>query len=316
VTQLFLLVLVLTSSLPVYAQRTVFKEVKIRRHRSSKKRVLVDKFGTLTFDDSARKLTFQAEEAGDHIEISYDDVQKIVFEITTHMRGGAVSQVIEAASIPGLVVGNAIARQHVHDYWFYVECKCPAGDKAALIDVPKGYSAQVIEKARSVFGSKVTETDFAERSAEVNIENLKALKTKQVAKVDKRNHPLPGLTSDKATLIVVCPPLAARYAGTGIQFKLHANDQVIAVNRMGTYSFAYLDPGKYLLVSQAENANGFEMELKGGQIYYFLQNTFQQTIAPNQTALSRDSKELVMYLLNGSYFSDWKPKEPKKHAQI
>ena len=117
------------------------------------------------------------------------------------------------------------------------------------------------------------------------------------------------MKADKAAVVVVCPPLAARYAGRGIQFKLHANDQVVAVNRMGTYRFAYLDPGKYRLVSQAENANGFDRELEAGHRYYFLQNPFQQTISPNQTALSRNSPELVTYLIDGSYFSDWKPKE-------
>lgn len=54
---------------------------------------------------------------------------------------------------------------------------------------------------------------------------------------------------DKATVVVVCPPLAARNAGFGNQFKLHANDEVVAVNKTGTYSFAYLDPGKYRLIS-------------------------------------------------------------------
>jgi hypothetical protein len=77
---------------------------------------------------------------------------------------------------------------------------------------------------------------------------------------------------------------------------------------MGTYSFAYLDPGKYRLVSQQENANGFEMELEAGREYFFLQNTFQEGLTPQVTALSRNSPELVTYLLNGSYFSDWKNK--------
>jgi hypothetical protein len=120
---------------------------------------------------------------------------------------------------------------------------------------------------------------------------------------------MPEIKEDKATVVVVCPPLAARFAGTGSQVKLHANEQVIAVNVMGTYSFAYLDPGKYLLVSQGENANGFEMELEAGREYFFLQNTFQQTITPNQTSLSRNSPELVTFLLDGSYYSDWKVKQ-------
>jgi hypothetical protein len=107
--------------------------------------------------------------------------------------------------------------------------------------------------------------------------------------------------------MVVCPALAARYAGRGNQFRLHANEKVIAVNKQGTYSFAFLDPGKYRLVSQSENAYGFDAELKAGKSYYFLQNTFDG-IFKSETSLSRNSPELVMYLLDGSYYADWKPK--------
>jgi hypothetical protein len=49
------------------------------------------------------------------------------------------------------------------------------------------------------------------------------------------------------------------------------------------------------------------MELKAGKAYYFLQNTFEGAVK-NHTMLSRNSEELVMYELNASYFSDWKPK--------
>ena len=122
------------------------------------------------------------------------------------------------------------------------------------------------------------------------------------------DNPLPELKTDKATIVVVCPPLAARYSGKGRQYKLHANDHVIAVNRPGTYSFAYLDPGKYRLASQAENANGFEIELQAGQVCYFLQNTFQADLDGGQTVLSRNTPELVLYEVGGSYFADWKRK--------
>ena len=107
--------------------------------------------------------------------------------------------------------------------------------------------------------------------------------------------------------MVVCPPLAARFEGMGYQNKLHANDQVVAINRMGTYSFAYLDPGEYLLAAQTENASGFRMKLEAGKDYYFLQNVFMGAWK-NRTTLSRHTKELVMYELQGAYFSDWKRK--------
>jgi hypothetical protein len=50
------------------------------------------------------------------------------------------------------------------------------------------------------------------------------------------------------------------------------------------------------------------MQLEGGQEYFFVQNTFQGVFKA-ETALSRNSGELVMYLVEGSYFSNWKPKK-------
>ena len=302
-----LISVLLLSACGLSAQQTVFQYVKIRRHRSAEKRVLVDKYGRLTFDDSGSKLKYESD-AGDLIEVAYDAVVKVDFEMTTHMRGGAISQVLMAGGLPGIIAGSELSSAHVHSYWFYLEYMDRDRKESALLEVPKDSSAQVIDKATSLFASRVTMTDFREKGAEIKMDDLKALNSKQALKVDKKNHPSPELKPDMATVVVVCPPLAARYAGRGNQFKLHANDQVVAVNRMGTYSFAYLEPGKYRLVSQSQNANGFEIELEAGRQYFFLQNTFQEGLTPAVTALSRNSQELVMYLLEGSYFSDWKPK--------
>lgn len=281
------------------SENMVVAHVKIRRHRSEQKRVLVDKVGALTFDDASKKLSFK-DDAGDKLDLNYDDIAKVSFEITTHMRGGALSQMI--GGIPGAI----IAGKHVNDYWMYV---APAAGKGEplLMEIQKDSSDKVIEKSKAVFGDRATIAEFSEKGEEVDKNKLKDLQSKHDLKVNKETHPLPELKPDKALVVVVCPPLAARYAGLGNQFKLHANDQVIAVNRMGTYSFAYLEAGKYKLVSQSENANGFDMELESGKDYYFLQNTFQGAWKA-QTALSRNTKELVMYEMDGSYYADWKRK--------
>ena len=298
--------LLLFTALGMSAQKTVFENVKIRRHRRAEKRVLVDKYGTLTFDDSAHTLKFESD-AGDHIDVGYEGIEKVVFDVATHMRGGMLAAFVQAVPLAGPVTGAAIAGAHVNDYWLYLDYKDHGQNESALLVVPKNSSESIIAKATSVFGSRLMLTDFPEKGVAVKMEDLKALKSKQVLQVDKQKHPLPEVKPGQATVLVVCPPLAARYAGTGNQFKLHANDQVVAVNRAGTYSFAYLDPGKYRLVSQAEDANGFEMELEAGHEYFFLQNTFQGAFK-SETALSRNSREVVMYLVEGSYLSDWKPK--------
>ena len=193
------------------------------------------------------------------------------------------------------------------DYWFYLEYKNGDHNEPVLFELPKGSSEKVIAKARDLFGSRVTTPQFDEKGEEIDPNTLQDLKSKHTSTADRKNHPAPEIMAEKATVVVVCPALETRYTGRGNQFKLHANDHVIAVNRAGTYSIAYLDPGKYKLVSQSENANGFEMQLEKGKEYYFLQNTFQGTLKWD-TGLSRNSSELVMYEVNGAYYSDWKPK--------
>ena len=215
------------------------------------------------------------------------------------MRGGAVAYL----SVPGLIA----ARQHVTDYWFYLEYKSGDHSEPVLFDIPKGSSEKVIAKARDLFGSRVTMAEFDEKGEEIDPNTLPDLKSRHTFTADIRDHPSPEVKPEKATVVVVCPALEARYTARGNQFKLHANDHVIAVNRAGTYGIAYLDPGKYKLVSQSENANGFEMQLEAGKEYYFLQNTFQGALKWD-TGLSRNSPELVMYELDGAYYSDWKRK--------
>jgi hypothetical protein len=307
--RLFALIwLLLFAASGLLAQKTVFENVKIRRHRSAEKRLLVDRIGTLTFDDSARKLTFKSE-AGDHVEVGYDDVEKVVSEVTTHMRAGVPRALIFVEIPVGAIAASAIAGAHVNSHWLYLRYRSGGVEVPVLIEMPGETSEQIVGKASAVFGTRMNVTSFPEKAADIKPDDLKGLKSKQVVKVDEKNHPLPETKPDKATVVVVCPTLAAYRAGSGPDFRLFGNDEVVAVNRLGTYSFAYLQPGKYELVSQAENANGFEMDLEAGREYFFLQNTFR--LSATETVLSRNSPELVNYLVEGSYFSDWKPKKLK-----
>ncbi len=306
---LTLIFLLLFFAAGLSAQKTAFENVKIRRHRSAEKRVLVDKYGTLTVDDSARKLIFEGEDHG-RIEVGYDEVQQVVSEVTTHMRGGGVSRAISFTEpLFGWIAGSMIASVRVNSHWLYLRYRSGENDASILFGMPESSSAKIVEKATALFGSKMSVTSFPEKAAEIKLSDLKQLKSKEAVRVDEKNHPLPETKPDKATVVVVCPPVAGHRQGSGVQFRIHANDEIVAVNRLGTYSFAYLDPGKYRLVSQQQNASGFEMNLEAGQEYFFLQNTFQNGLSAAETVLSRNSPELVNYLLDGSYFSDWKPKE-------
>ena len=281
------------------AQQTTFDKVKVRYNKGENDVRLVDKNVDLILDDGAKKLIVRGSDRP--IEINYDDVTKVVLETTRHMRGGALSQMV------GGLAGAAIASKKVQDYWCYIEYKQSDGSvRPYLMEVAKEVSDQVVDKMRATFGERVVLAEFPE-AEEVDKKTLAALQTKHDVEVDKKNRPMPELKPDQALVVVVCPPLAARYAGKGNQFKLHANDRVIAVNKMGTYSFAYVDPGEYLLVSQTENASGIKLKLEAGKDYYFLQNTFMGTWKA-KTSLSQHTKELVTYEMNGAWQSDWKEK--------
>jgi hypothetical protein len=293
----------------LFSETTKFEDVRIRRHKSADKRELVDKYGVLAFDDDARKLTFKGE-AGDNFAVPYSDITKVVFDTDTHMNAGAGSLAITGLSPLGGLLASSI---HVHDHWLYLEYSQGDHSEKVLLVLPEDKSNKATAKAKSVFGERVVIASYpekgepiADKDGELDKRRIPDLKSKHSMKLDRTTHPLPEVKPDKATIVVVCPPLAARFAGWGNQFKLHANGKVIAVNKVGTYSIAYVDPGKYSLISQSENANGFEMDLEAGKTYYFIQETFQGNLSKYNTMLSRNSPEVVMYLVDGAYFSDWK----------
>ena len=280
----------------LFSETTKFEEVKIRRHKSAEKRELVDKIGVLSFDDDAQKLTFWSE-AGDNFAVPYSDITKVVFDSDTH---GAAW----------------IASVHVHDRWLYLEYRQGDHSEKVLLKLPREIYDKVTAKSQSLFGERVTITNYPEKGASIvdkdgdmDKSRIPDWKSKYSVKLDRSAHPLPEVKSDKATIVVVCPPLTARETGYGAKSKLHANGKVIAVNEMGTYSIAYVDPGKYSLIAQSENANGFEMDLEAGKTYYFIQETVIGAAFVTMrihTLLSRNSPEVVMYLVDGAYLSDWK----------
>lgn len=284
-----------------WAQQPVFTKVKARFNRSEKDPRLIDKDADLVLNDKTQKLTVKNDLKP--LDIRFEDIQKVTFDMSTHMRGGGMSQLI------GGLAGAAMASKHVNDYWCCLEFQTPGGEsKVYFLEIDKDASPKIIETMKAILGNKVEIADFPEKEGKIEKETLKDLQSKHDLKVDKKNHPLPELKPDKALVVVVCPALAARHAGKGNQYKLHANDKVVAVNKMGTYSFCYLDPGEYLLVSQTENASGFPIKLEAGKDYYFLQNTFTG-FWKARTSLTRHTKQLVMHELSGAYFANWKRKK-------
>ena len=259
---------------------------------------MVDKDAILTLDDSTRKLTINAP---DHpLDINYSQVDKVIFEVSRRMRGGYKSGLIP-------LVGGDIVTSTVDKFWCFIRYLDDKGQpQSYLLEIDRNHSDAVIARMTAAFGDNVIRLQ-QRVGDEIDPAKLKDIKSKQSVTVEKQDHPLPELKPDKALIVAVCPPLATRYAGKGIQFKLHANDHVIIIKKEGTYGFAYVDPGDYLLVSQSENANGLAMTLEAGKAYYFFQNIIAGEFKANST-LSQQSKERVMYEIEGSYYSEWRAK--------
>jgi len=315
----FAVCLVLLVAVPGLSQRTTFNDVRVRLIKSSSDRTLSESNGKLRFDDPARKLI--VESSGKPLQIGYDDVSKVVFDnifrspkknAAKDIGYGTATDIIRKGGPLGRVIGagvdgrsSAKAFNDLRNYWMYIELRTPGGGfKPILIEMKQDDSTQVMSKAQQVFGNKVHIPEFPQLGHEIDKKTLREANVKHSVTVAKKNLPDPQINPNKALLVVVCP-ISGTVANVW-QFKLHANDSIVIVNRPGTYSFAYLDPGEYTLASQAGfaggNANGLTLNVEAGKDYYFLQNIVESS----NTLLSRNAKEIVMFELQGSYYSNWK----------
>ena len=117
---LLLLLLISVSSLTSADQGPALTvPVKSRFSKSVSDHRLVDKDAFLVLDNTIRKLTVRTELHP--LDVDYDAVQRIIFDVSTRMRGGAMAEVV------GGLAGAAIASKHVSHYWCYIETKLPDG---------------------------------------------------------------------------------------------------------------------------------------------------------------------------------------------
>ncbi len=281
------------------AQSVSFPGVRLRIHAGENKPVLIEKKGELTFDDAGKKLLFQA---GDHsFEATYDTVRRVVFDESTHMRGGLGQGI-------GGIVGALMSSKRISDYWMYIESAGLRGSGTKhMLEIPRESSSQVQDKAKQLFGDRVGVTEVR-IGTPIDKKTLKDIDSKHTFKMDRKNRPVLEPRPDKALVVVVCPLVAGKSAG-GLQVKVHANDRVILVNQNGSYGFVHLDPGDYQLFSQSVRASALEVKLEAGKGYYFLQDSFSS--AGGLTQLSQHSEELVMLELSGSSYGRWERKPEK-----
>ncbi len=256
---------------PLCCQPVVFQDVQARYNRSAKDRRLVETSAVLTLDDSAGKLIVKS--AQQPLDIKYEDVQEVILDQRYS--------------------------------WCYLECRRPEGGvRPYMLRIGEDTWDKVAAKMKEAFGGRVSVYQ-TRRGEKIETAKLKDIDSSHSVTVDRTNRPMPEVKPDKALVVSICLPVAARYAGKGNQVKLHANDQVIAVNKMGTYSFAHLDPGEYLMVSQTENADSMKLQLEAGKEYYFLQDVYMGAWK-SRTGLSMHARKIGLYELTGAYYSNWK----------
>lgn len=293
-------VLTAVSATPLlFAEDQAFKNVQLWYSATGKLPHLDHSSASLIFDDSARRLKVKADKQP--LDVGYEAVEKVIFEVTRHQRGGW------GAAVLGGLAGALISSGQVNDYWCYMEYNLKGKSRPLLLEIDKGSSENVIGKMKEIFSERVQIPGFP-LAALFDRKSLKDLNSKHSLRFHAKNRPLPEARPDKSLVVVVCPRIPGPGSG-GFQIKLHANDRVVAVMTDGCYSFCHLDPGKYWLVCQAKAlATGLELELEPGKEYYFLLDAISQGALYQ---LSMHTKELVMFHLNGTVYSEWQRKEQK-----
>ena len=113
---------------------------------------------------------------------------------------------------------------------------------------------------------------------------------------------------DKALVVLVCLPFHYNATAFGKEIRLHANNEVIAVYKMGTYLFVYLDPGEYVLAAETDNSSALKIKVEAGKEYYLLQDT-KVGFRSYTAELSVHPKAIVQYEREGTYYADWKKKK-------
>lgn len=276
------------------AQITTFG-VFVRTKANPKDKNLTSLRGHLLWDDTARELRIDTKilihfKKAQLTNIAYADVAAIHFEpLTDPLRRGPLEKLIDP------LLSN------VADSYMHIGL---VNGGSHLLEVDDEDVLAVMAKARAVFGSKVTEDPMRRGDkavAKVMPERLAAFSLK-IAKA----HPLPAPAPGKALVWVLTPRRAPDYY-FGAQkppiIRLHANGTVIAVSRQGTYSYAQLDAGDYMLVSQVgDHASAFRRTLEDGKEYFLYQNEGQFY----SVALSEQGRDVAMFELAGLQYGEWR----------
>lgn len=292
---------------PALAQPVTFKQVMGRFPKSASDPRLLSKEVDLVFDDHARQLVVKSKDRP--IDVAYADVQRAIFEVNPQIAEGVFDMFL-GASI-GITTGLGEGRYN--NLWCYLEYRTPDGHvEAYLLEIASKDARGVVGHMREALGDRAAVVTFPENASVEDIDKdlLPEIHSKHDVKADRDHHPMPELRHDKALIVVVATIPTGGLPGRR-QIKIHANDRVTCVNKVGTYCWFYLDPGEYQLVSQSGTASALQITVEAGMDYYFIQTVFTGGFGglKTKTILTRHTRELVMYELNGAYHSVWSRKK-------
>jgi hypothetical protein len=254
--------------------QTVFKHVMARYVWSYKDRYMYTVWVELNLDTPSKKLTVKSKERP--LDLKFEDVKEIVLDQKFH----------------NIYVGYRKADGKAEPYMFWIE--------------PDIWE-QVVAKFKDAFGDRVSEFSSLV-GTRIEKSSLKSTGVSFNFKVDKKHRPMGEIKPDKALVVLVCLPFHYRATAQGKVLNLHVNGDVVAAFRMGTYVYFYLDPGEYVLASEADNPSELKMKVEAGKDYYLMQDTkvgFRKYTAE----LSTHPKQVVLYELEGTYYADYKKKK-------
>jgi len=186
---------------------------------------------------------------------------------------------------------------------------------ASSAESPRG--VRVVERLRQLLGDRLTVATMSDVPRSASPVSEATGDAPYSVGTDERRQPFPQPRPDQALVVVVCP----EEGGSSSQFRLYANDQLVAINQRGTYSAVYLDPGDYELLSESVLVSGLfgrfhserpldastlSMTLEAGEEYYFLQERPSLEYGSwDQTVLMRHAKAVVAGELQATRMATW-----------
>ncbi|MGA3259322.1 MAG: hypothetical protein ABSE35_10610, partial [Bryobacteraceae bacterium] len=148
---------------------------------------LVESGGDLVLDDSDRTITVRTKP--NPLDVGFDAVEKVIFEQTTHRRGGGWGDLFGSVGLGP--IGSSIENKAVSDYWCYLEYRAADGVHPYMLQIPKEMSAAVIDRMKALLGDKVSVPKFAEQLVVIKADTLVGAKANYDYNADPKVHPLP-----------------------------------------------------------------------------------------------------------------------------